>query len=63
MADEDQPGRVMATSVADAVPLAPATSGHDGGVIHVRIVSSPELLQPMLRGVEADDAVVNIVVV
>ena len=55
--------RVMATSVADAVPLAPSRSGHNGRVIHVRIVSTPELLEPMLRRVEADDAVVNIVVV
>ena len=53
----------MATSVADAVPLAPDRSGHNGRVIHVRIVSTPELLEPMLRRVEADDAVVNIVVV
>ena len=53
----------MATSVADAVPSAPNRSGHNGRVIHVRIVSTPELLEPMLRRVEADDAVVNIVVV
>ncbi|HET9599991.1 MAG TPA: DUF389 domain-containing protein [Acidimicrobiales bacterium] len=32
-------------------------------MIHVRVVSTPELLEPMLRRVEADDAVVNIVVV
>jgi uncharacterized hydrophobic protein (TIGR00271 family) len=60
----DSPWRTKTRLVAFAVtPTAWQTADHDDGVIHVRIVSSPELLDPVLMRIEGDASIVNVVVV